>query len=144
MKAKAFDSHLFKRILQYTKPYQWRFNGVILFAISLSVFAALRPYLLKLTVDGYLKTHDQKGLLLYVTFMGIVLLCEVFSQFYFVYWANWLGKDIVKDIRVRLFQHMVSFRMQYYAIAPVGRFITRPVSDMETIAYILRLEVFMM
>jgi hypothetical protein len=48
MKAKAFDTRLFKRILQYTKPYQWRFNGVIVFAVSLSVFAALRPYLLKL------------------------------------------------------------------------------------------------
>ena len=50
MKAKVFDTRLFKRILQYTKPYQWRFNGVVIFAVSLSVFAALRPYLLKQTV----------------------------------------------------------------------------------------------
>jgi len=46
MKAKAFDTKVFNRILEYTKPYKWRFNGVILFAISLSIFAALRPYLL--------------------------------------------------------------------------------------------------
>jgi ABC-type multidrug transport system fused ATPase/permease subunit len=51
--------------LQYTKPYQWRFNGVIVFAVSLSVFAALRPYLLKQTVDGYIQTQDAEGLLLY-------------------------------------------------------------------------------
>jgi tRNA pseudouridine38-40 synthase len=61
MKAKAFDTSLFKRILKYTKPYQWRFNGVLwLFAISLSVFAALRPYLLKQTVDGYIKPMMHK------------------------------------------------------------------------------------
>jgi ABC-type multidrug transport system fused ATPase/permease subunit len=84
MKAKAFDTRLFKRILQYTKPYQWRFNGVIVFAISLSVFAALRPYLLKQTVDDYIQTKDAGGLLFYITLMGIVLLCEV-SQFYFVF-----------------------------------------------------------
>jgi hypothetical protein len=47
---KAFDTLLFKRILKYTKPYQWRFNGVVIWAISLSIFAALRPYLLKETV----------------------------------------------------------------------------------------------
>ena len=55
MQAKAFDTNLFKRILKYTKPYKARFYGVILFAVSLSVFAALRPYLLKQTVDEYIK-----------------------------------------------------------------------------------------
>ncbi|MEZ0131818.1 ABC transporter ATP-binding protein, partial [Flavobacterium sp. LBUM151] len=77
--AKAFDTGLFKRILKYTKPYKWRYYGVILFAISLSIFAALRPYLLKQTVDGYIKTHDKEGLLMYIIVMGVVLLCEVFS-----------------------------------------------------------------
>lgn len=143
MKAKAFDTKIFKRILEYTKPYQWRFNGVILFAISLSVFAAVRPYLLKQTVDGYIKTHDAQGLLFYVTIMGIVLLLEVFSQFYFVFWANWLGQDIVKDIRIKLFKHMLSFRMKYYDNAPVGQLVTRSVSDIEAIARIFSQGLFM-
>lgn len=143
MKAKAFDIKVFKRILEYTKPYQLRFNGVILFAISLSVFAALRPYLLKQTVDGYIKTHDAKGLLFYVTIMGVVLLMEVFSQFYFVFWANWLGQDIVKDIRIKLFKHMLSFRMKYYDHAPVGQLVTRSVSDIESIARIFSQGLFM-
>ena len=143
MKAKAFDTRLFKRILQYTKPYQLRFRGVIAFAISLSVFAALRPYLLKQTVDSYIKPHDQQGLLLYVTGMGIVLLCEVFSQFYFVYWANWLGQDIVKDIRKKLFKHLLSFRMKYFDLVPVGQLVTRSVSDIESIARIFSQGLFM-
>jgi len=143
MKAKVFDTNVFKRILQYAKPYKWRFNGVIFFAISLSFFAALRPYLLKLTVDDYIKTHDKHGLLIYVVFMGMVLLMEVFSNFYFVYWANWLGQDIIKDVRTKLFKHMLSFRMKYYDNAPVGQLITRSVSDMESIAKIFSQGLFM-
>ena len=143
MKAKVFDTNVFKRILQYAKPYKWRFNGVVFFAISLSFFAALRPYLLKLTVDDYIKTHDKHGLLIYVVFMGMVLLMEVFSNFYFVYWANWLGQDIIKDVRTKLFQHMLSFRMKYYDNAPVGQLITRSVSDMESIAKIFSQGLFM-
>ncbi|MBA0883210.1 ABC transporter ATP-binding protein [Flavobacterium undicola] len=143
MKAKAFDTRLFKRILQYTKPYQWRFNGVVIFAISLSIFAALRPYLLKQTVDGYIKTHDAQGLLFYISLMGIVLLLEVFSQFYFVYWANWLGQDIVKDIRIKLFKHILSFRMKYFDLVPVGQLVTRSVSDIESIARIFSQGLFM-
>ena len=143
MKAKAFDTRLFKRILKFTKPYKWRFNGVIIFAISLSIFAALRPYLLKQTVDGYIATEDKQGLLLYVILMGIVLLFEVFSQFYFVFWANWLGQDIVKDIRTKLFQHILSFRMKYFDHVPVGQLVTRSVSDIESIARIFSQGLFM-
>jgi ABC-type multidrug transport system fused ATPase/permease subunit len=143
MKAKAFDTRLFKRILQYTKPYKSRFNGVIIFAISLSVFAALRPYLLKQTVDGYIKTHDQFGLLLYVSLMGFVLLLEVFSQFFFVFWANWLGQDIVKDIRNKMFKHILSFKMKYFDNVPVGQLVTRSVSDIEAIARIFSQGLFM-
>ncbi|MBF6608246.1 MAG: ABC transporter ATP-binding protein [Flavobacterium sp.] len=143
MKAKAFDTRLFKRILQYTKPYKRRFNGVVLFAILLSLFAALRPYLLKQTVDSYIAPGDPQGLLLFITLMGVVMLCEVLSQFYFVYWANWLGQDIIKDIRIKLFQHMLAFRMRYFDSAPVGQLVTRTVSDIEAIARIFSQGLFM-
>ncbi len=143
MKAKAFDTRLFKRILEYTKPYKTRFYSVIAFAIFLSVFSALRPYLLKQTVDNYIKLHDKQGLLLYVVLMGIVLLLEVFSNFFFVFWANWLGQDIIKDIRNKLFKHMLSFKMKYYDNAPVGQLVTRSVSDIESIAKIFSQGLFM-
>ena len=143
MKAKAFDTNLFKRILKYTKPYKTRFYGVIFFAVSLSVFAALRPYLLKQTVNSYIATKDKNGLLLYVTLMGIILIFEVLSQFYFVFWANWLGQDIIKDIRIKLFKHMLSFRMKYFDNSPVGLLVTRSVSDIEQIARIFSQGLFM-
>lgn len=143
MKAKVFDTRLFKRILTYTKPYQFRFRGVIFFAIALSIFTAVRPYLLKQTVDFYMRPKDQQGLMFYVSLMGIVLLLEGITQFYFVYWSNWLGQDIVKDIRTKLFQHMLRFRMKYFDNAPVGQLVTRSVSDIEQIARIFSQGLFM-
>ena len=143
MQAKAFDTHLFKRILKYTKPYKKRYYGVVMFAILLSVFAALRPYLLKQTVDEYVAPKDEHGLLFYITMMGAVLLFETLSQFYFVYWANWLGQDIIKDIRTKLFRHILSFRMKYFDHAPVGQLVTRSVSDIEQIARIFSQGLFM-
>ncbi len=143
MKTKAFDKNTFTRILKYIKPYKWRFNGVIIFAVLLSGFAAIRPLILQGTVDTYIKPKDNYGLLLYVTIMGITLILEVVSQFFFVYWANWLGQDIVKDIRIKLFKHMLSFRMKYFDNAPVGQLVTRSVSDMEQIARIFSQGLFM-
>jgi len=143
MKAKAFDIGLFKRILKYTKPYKFRFRGVILFAILLSIFAAFRPMFLQITVDAFIKPGNKSGLMKYSIIMGISLLMEGLSQFYFVLWANWLGQDIVKDIRTKLFQHMLSFRMKYFDTAPVGQLVTRSVSDIEQIARIFSQGLFM-
>ena len=143
MQAKAFDTNLFKRILKYTKPYKMRYYGVILFAFSLALFASLRPFLLEITVDSYIKTASKSGLLTYVIIMGVMLLLETLSQFYFVYWANWLGQDIIKDIRTKLFRHILTFRMNYFDNSPVGMLVTRSVSDIEQIARIFSQGLFM-
>jgi ATP-binding cassette, subfamily B, multidrug efflux pump len=143
MKAKAFDTTLFKRILEYTKPYKTRYYSVIVWAISLSILTALRPMLLKKTVNWYVQTKDAKGLLLFVILIGIVLLLEVVSQFFFVFWANWLGQNIIKDIRIKLFKHMTSFKMSYFDHEPVGKLVTRAVSDIESIARIFSQGLFM-
>lgn len=132
-----------KKVIQYAKPYQSRFNWVIVWAILLSIFAAARPYLLKQTVDDYLKNHNKEGLLLYVIIMAVVLLLEVLSQFFFTYWANWLGQDIIKDIRDKLFKHITSFKMKYFDNEPVGKLVTRTVSDIESIASIFSQGLFM-
>lgn len=140
---KAFDSRLFKRILEYTKPYKWRYNSVILWAILLSVFAALRPYLLKDIIDDYVIPKKINGFIIMTIIMGITLFLEVLAQFYFVYWANVLGQDIVKDIRNKLFQHLSSFTTSYFDKEPVGKLITRAVSDIEAIARIFSQGLFM-
>ncbi|MGV3696526.1 ABC transporter ATP-binding protein [Flavobacterium sp.] len=143
MQAKAFDTNLFRRILKYTQPYQLRYYGVILFAFLLALFASLRPLLLEVTIDEYVKTGSKSGLLTFAIIMGALLIMEVLSQFYFVYWANWLGQDIIKDIRTKLFRHILTFRMKYFDNSPVGMLVTRSVSDIEQIARIFSQGLFM-
>ena len=140
---KRIKSIPLQKVLDYAKPYKKRFNWVVVWAIALSIFAALRPYMLKQTVDSYVQTKDTYGLLVFVGLMGLVLLFEVLSQFYFVYWANWLGQDIVKDIREELFDKITSFKMRYFDKEPVGKLVTRAVSDIESIASIFSQGLFM-
>jgi ATP-binding cassette subfamily B multidrug efflux pump len=132
-----------KKVMAFASPYRTRFIWVIVFSVALSVFAALRPYLLKETVDDYLMNKNMPGLLYYVGLMGIALILEVAAQFYFVYWANWLGQDIVKDIREKLFAHISSFRMKFFDNEAVGKLVTRTVFDIESIAKIFSQGLFM-
>lgn len=129
--------------MEYTKPYKSRYYWVIVFAVTLSIFAALRPYLLKQTVDSYIQKEDSAGLLYFILLMAGALIMEVVSQFYFVYLANWLGQDIIRDIRVKLFKHLMSFKMKYFDNEPVGRLVTRSVFDIESISKIFSQGLFM-
>ncbi|MEP6260238.1 MAG: ABC transporter ATP-binding protein [Gillisia sp.] len=132
----AFDFNLFKRLLQYTNPYKWTFYFVALAAILLSLFAVLRPYLLQLTIDNSILPQDGENLVYYISLMVGVLFLEVIFQFLFIYFANWLGQEVIRDLRVNLFKHMLQFKMKYFDKSAVGRLVTRAVSDIETIASI--------
>lgn len=140
---KAFDTQLFQRILKYSRPYRWVFNGVVIWAVLLSIFVAARPYLLKHTVDEFIEKRISEGFLQFVGLMALALIFEVLAQFYFVYWANKLGQDIVRDMRVNLFNRMMNFRMKYFDHTPVGQLVTRTVSDLESIARIFSQGLFM-
>ncbi|MDG3583765.1 ABC transporter ATP-binding protein [Galbibacter pacificus] len=139
----TFDVGLFRRLMRYTKPYRLTFLGVALAAIMLSVFSSVRPILLKYTVDDYILNKDAHGLLMFVVYMTAVLFLEVISQLSFIYYANWLGQSVIEDIRVKLFKHMLRFRMKYFDNSSVGILVTRAVSDIERIAAIFSDGLFM-
>lgn len=156
----------FNKVLAYAKPYKGKLFLVGFWAFFLAIVAALRPLLLNLTVDNYLIAAKKESniiqdsfahfmnyffadndkttnLQILVIIMFVVLLLEVIAQFYFIYLASWLGQDIVKDIREKLFHHLSNFKMKYFDNEPVGKLITRCVSDMENIASIFSQGLFM-
>lgn len=140
---KAFDYTLLKRLLQFTKPYKITFYGVVIAAISLSAFAVLSPILLREIVNTALENKDQELLLNIIVLMLVVLVLEVVSQLSFVYYANWLGESVIKDIRIKLFKHMLSFKMKYYDNSSVGLLVTRAVTDIQRIGEIFSQGFFM-
>jgi ATP-binding cassette subfamily B multidrug efflux pump len=100
----------------------------------LALFSVLSPYILINTVDDYILSQDKVGLLNYTLLMLGILLIEVMLQFTFIYFANWVGQHIIRDIRAKIFRHILQFRMAYFDKNSVGRLVTRVVSDIETIA----------
>lgn len=142
-KGKIFDRTLYGKLMQYVAPYKTTYYGVMITAILLSMVSTLTPYLLKITVDDYIRQQDYDGMLLFVGLMLVTLLLEVLLQFLFVFFANWLGQKVIKDIRVSLFQKIIQFRMAYFDRAAVGRLVTRTVNDIETIASIFSQGLFM-
>lgn len=142
-KKKIFDVSLFKRLLHYIKPYRGVFIISLFCVIGLAAFGALRPYVLQQAIDTQIAKKQYDGFVLYVVAMLVLLILEVISQLLFIYYASWLGQSVVKDVRVKLFRHILKFKMTYFDKSSVGVLITRAVTDMERIADIFGEGLFM-
>ena len=140
---KIFDITLFKRLLGYIKPYRLIFVLSLICVVGLAIFGAARPYVLKEAIDVNISPKLYDGFIAYILLMVGLLVLEVICQLLFIYFASWLGQSVVKDIRVKLFNHMLKFKMTYYDKSSVGVLITRAVTDMERIADIFGQGLFM-
>ena len=142
-KVNFFDLKLFKKLMGFVKPYKLNYYLVLIYAISLSVFSILTPYFLKVIVDDYITKKDYDGMVFFILMMLITLILEVSFQFLFVFNANLLGQNVIKDIRNNLFKKIIHFKLGYFDNTAVGRLVTRVVNDIETIASIFSQGLFM-
>jgi len=138
-----FDFKLFRRLLGYVLKYKATFVFVAIAAVLISIFATLTPYLIKVAVDDYLAIGNYDEFIFVISLMLINLILTVLFMFLFSYYANLLGQNVVYDIRVKLFKHILDFKMSYFDKSSVGRLVTRAVNDMETIASIFSQGLFM-
>jgi len=137
------DVDLFKRLLDYVLVYKPIFVFVAISAILISLFSTLTPYLIKVAVDDYLSVGKFEDFILLICFMVGNLILTVVFMFLFSYYANLLGQKVIYDIRIKLFNHILNFKMKYFDSSSVGRLVTRAVNDMETIASIFSQGLFM-
>lgn len=127
------DYKIFRRLMSYAGPFKRQFYISSILAIVLSVLVPLRPFLVGVTVDSYILKDDVSGLILITIVSLMVLSAESVSKYYFLYITNWLGQSVVKNLRVKVFNHLLSLRLTYFNNTPVGVSTTRTINDLETI-----------
>ena len=140
---KAFDLKLLKRLLGHTNNYRGTFIYVAIAAVVMSFLGVLRPLIMQKAIDESIVPKDLENLVFYISLMIGILLLEVIFMLTFIFFTNWLGQSVIRDIRVKLFDLMLSFKLKYYDTSAVGRLTTRAVNDIETISSIFSQGLFM-
>lgn len=131
---KIFDLPTLKRLYKFIRPYQKQFFLLIGVIILSAVLAPLMPLLIRYTVDGPITGRDLNGLLVMMIVMVATLALRGIIQFTNTYLSGWLGQNIIKDIRMQVYEKIVSMRLKYFDNTPIGRLVTRTISDVETLS----------
>lgn len=128
------DWILLKRVLKYSNPYKKKLFYAALSAILLAILGPLRPWLINFAIDNYIIVSNIEMLAKATLLLFLMLFAEGFFQFYYMFLSTWIGQNVIRDIRSKIFQHIISLRMKYFDNTQVGTLVTRTISDIETIS----------
>lgn len=130
---KAYDGRLMKRLLKYLKPYIFY---VILAVFLMFFYTGLNlagPYLIKLAIDDYITPRNLDGFSNILLIFLIVLIFQFLVQLYQIYLMQWIGQNVLYDLRTKIFRHLQTLSLSFFTKNPVGRLVTRVTTDVETL-----------
>jgi ATP-binding cassette subfamily B protein len=133
----------------FQKPYKVMFWLTIFGTILNSILAPIRPLIIGFMIDKFVmkssnfeggfsvlntintSLEPEDGFLYWTIVALVTVIIEAILRFVTVYFTNLIGQSIIADIRDRLFNHLVRFKTQYFDKNPIGKLVTRLVSDVE-------------
>ena len=133
-KKESFDWKLLLRVFSLALPYKRKFVTAVILTISLAVLGPLRPYLIQVTIDTYISKGDEHGLLNMSVWLFILLFISAAMQWWGTLLSNFLGQQIIYDLRNKVYKHLLAFKQSYFDKTPVGTLVTRSISDIEVIS----------
>lgn len=129
-----FDLKILARLLGYTAGFRLQIAGAVVVTFIYTVASVLRPYLLKLAIDGPIATGDLRGLdIIAVLYLlaGLTLFGAIGGRQWII---SWLGQQLLFSLRQGLFQHLQRLSLGFYDRNRAGRIITRVTSDVRDIS----------
>ena len=143
-KKKIFDFSLLRRVFRYAAPYKGRLYWSVALSIALAVLSPLRPWLIQLTVNHYIRdgaaaTTDSvrdiaiKAIIWMTIVQMVLLVAETIARFYFSFVTAWLGQTVVRDLRVDVYKKVVGLNLSQFDKTPIGVLTTRTINDIESI-----------
>ncbi len=130
---KAYDGRLMRRLLGYLRPYRRQVVAALGALIGGSALALAQPYLMKIAIDRCIARHDLSGLnLVALGFLGVLVGAFVF-EFLQTYILQYVGQEIMFDMRMQIYGHLQRVDVQYYDRNPVGRLMTRVTTDVDVL-----------
>jgi ATP-binding cassette, subfamily B, multidrug efflux pump len=128
------DFKVVKRIMQFVKPYKARFYFVIVLTFLLGILTPVRPLLIQYTLDAHVQYGNYWAMVNVMLLILGLLVVQSAVQYAHTYISGRIAQFVIRDIRIQLYQHLISLRLRFFDKTPIGRLVTRTISDVETLA----------
>lgn len=126
-----------RRLLTYLRPYRRRM-ALAIGALAIAGLLGLSfPLVIVQLLDSVLQQQDQRQLTnLTLGLVGIFFLQAAFT-FFQSYNLNYIGENIILDLRTALYQHLQTLSLDFFANRRSGEIISRISSDVTQVRTLL-------
>ncbi len=130
----SLDLKIIARIIRLAKPHRRLLLMAIFLTVMLTILAPLRPYLVQFTIDNFIAGGDPEGIRLFSFFIFLHIILHSITLFAHTYITNLLGQSVILDLRMKVYNFILSLNSSFFDRSKVGMLVTRSVSDVETVS----------
>jgi ATP-binding cassette subfamily B protein len=148
---KIFQLSLLKRVFSFVQPYRSVFLASVFLSIFLAFTTPVRPYLIQATVNAaigkvvslpfwvnwFLPGNAFESvihLILSITLFQVAfIIFETIMRFFFTFGMAWLGQQVIRDLRNKVYDKIIHWEMRQFDKTPIGTLTTRTINDIESI-----------
>ncbi|MFM9075693.1 MAG: ABC transporter ATP-binding protein [Bacteroidota bacterium] len=128
------DFTVVRRILKFVGPYRAQFYAVVVLTVLLGALGPIRPVLIQYTLDEHVTRGDHGAVIQVMLILVALLAVQTVVQYAHTFLSGRVGQYVIRDIRVRLYEHLIRLRLQFFDRTPIGRLVTRTIADVESIS----------
>lgn len=146
-----FKSAILRRVFSFVGPYRFIFWINVFLGIFLAFATPIRPYLIQATVNlaigksvllpkwvHWILPNEAFNSVLQLilaisVFQVAFIVIETIFRFCFTYGMSWLGQQVIRDLRNKVYQKIMYWEMRQFDKTPIGTLTTRTINDIESI-----------
>src|SRR6478735_6979473 len=128
------DFKVLGRIMEFVRPYKAQFYFVVLLTFLLGVLTPMRPYLIQYTLDKHVQFGNYDGMVKIMLLIFGLLIIQAAAEYVHTFISGRIAQYVIRDIRVKVYEHIVNLRLKFFDSTPIGRLVTRTISDVEALA----------
>ncbi|HEU4503171.1 MAG TPA: ABC transporter transmembrane domain-containing protein, partial [Nitrospira sp.] len=124
----------FIRLVRYLKPYRLRLIAAFICSALVAAFSGAYAWLVKPVLDEiFINKNESLLLVLPLALFAVAVLKSAFSYGQ-NYLMNYVGNQVVTDIRQELFGRMIRLPVKYHDSNTSGRLVSRVINDVTLMA----------
>jgi len=128
-----YDPRLMGRFLSYVRPYAGLVTLAFLLLSARIACDLAAPLIFWKAVDGPLAAGDYPRLLRFAGGFALIVAGTGLFEFLYSWTTNYVGQNIILDLRMQLFSHLQRLSVAFFDRNPVGRLLVRVTNDVENL-----------
>jgi ATP-binding cassette subfamily B multidrug efflux pump len=133
------DRVLIRRVYEYAQAH--RRNLIV--GVGATVAGALTglaaPYMHAIAIDNIIETQNLSGFIWWIPLFAVIVLSNYFFQYVQTYQMRIVGEKVVARMRDDMMEKLQVISLRYFSEGEIGRIISRPTNDANTVRIFLRL-----